>query len=120
MPAMIPKTVPMIQAANGTMKNTAPMMMNEPQRHDGFNWLNLLARLKPGATVGEANAEVQVLWAASVQAQAAQAPEKDRAGILRQRAGALAAPDGFNPIRSNLAQPLLILMGIVGLILMLA
>ena len=96
------------------------MMMTEPQRHDDFNWLNLLARLKPGATVEEANAEVQVLWAAYVQAQAARAPEKDRAGIVRQRAGALAAPDGFNPIRSNLAQPLLILMGIVGLILMLA
>jgi predicted permease len=97
------------------------MMMSDVQRRaTGFNWLNLLARLKPGATVEQANAEVQVLFDAVRQLQAAGAPEKERAGILRQRAAALSAPDGFNPIRDNIAPPLLILMGIVGLILLLA
>src|SRR5207253_8328822 len=38
----------------------------------------------------------------------------------RQRAVVLPAPDGFNPIRDTIAMPLLLLMGIVGLILLLA
>lgn len=97
------------------------MVMNDVQRQaTDFNWLNLLARLKPGATVEQANAETQALFTAFVQSQAARASEKERPAILRQRAAALSAPDGFNPIRDNIGQPLLILMGIVGLILMLA
>ena len=97
------------------------MMMSDVQRQaTDFNWLNLLARLKPGATVEQANAEVEVLYSSFVQSQAARASEKERAGILRQRAVAVSAPDGFNPIRDSMAQPLLILMGIVGLILLLA
>jgi predicted permease len=97
------------------------MMMPDSRRlGTGWNWLNVLARLKPGATVEQANAEAQVLWSSFLQSEAARAPEKERAAILRQRAGAFSAPDGFNPVRDNIAQPLLLLMGIVGLILMLA
>src|SRR5947208_14244789 len=97
------------------------MMMSDVQRSAmDFNSLNLLARLKPGATVKQANAEVQVLFGAFVQSQAARAAEKERSNILQHGAVALSAPDGFNPIRDTIAQPLLILMGIVGLILMLA
>jgi predicted permease len=82
--------------------------------------LNLLARLKPGATVEQANAEVQVLYAAFLQIEAARASDKERPQILRQRAAAFASPDGFNPIRYDIERPLLVLMGIVGLILLLA
>jgi hypothetical protein len=96
------------------------MMMSDMQRSTGFNWLNVLARLKSGATVEQANAETQVLFGAFLQSEAARAPEKERDSILRQRAAAFSAPDGFNPIRDNIARPLLILMGIVGLILLLA
>jgi predicted permease len=97
------------------------VMMSDVQRlSTDYNWLNVLARLKPGATVEQANAEVPVLYGAFLQSQAARAAEKERATILRQRAAALSAPDGFNPIRDNIAQPLLLLMGMVGLILMLA
>ncbi len=96
-------------------------MMDDSQRQAvDSNWLNLLARLKPGATVEQANAEVQVLWAAFLESQAARAPAKERAGILAQRAAALPAQDGFNPIRENIAQPLLIVTGIAALILILA
>ena len=97
------------------------MMLNDDQRREVTNnWLNVLARLKPGATVEQANAEVQVLWSAFLQSQAARAPEKERADILQQRAAAFSAPDGFNPLRYDNAHSLLILMGIVGLVLMLA
>jgi predicted permease len=96
-------------------------MMSETQRREVTNnWLNLLGRLKPGATVEQANAEVQVLWSAFLQSQAAGAPEKSRSDILRARAGALPAADGFNPLRYDYARSLLILMGIVSLVLMLA
>ncbi len=103
---------------------TLPLLMkvaSGPQyRSTDFNWLNMLARLKPGATVEQANAEVQVLFQSFVQSQSWRAPEKERADILRQRAVALPAPDGFNPFRDNVGRPLLVLMGIVALILMLA
>ena len=103
---------------------TLPLLMkvaSGPQyRSTDFNWLNMLARLKPGATVEQANAEVQVLFESFVRSQSSQAPDKERANILRQRALAIPAPDGFNPFRDSVGRPLLILMGIVALILMLA
>ena len=96
-------------------------MINEAQRTSAdYNWLNLLARLNPGATVTQADAETRVAFASFVQAQAQRAPDTERERIRRQRAGALPAPDGINRLRYHIAQPLLILMGIVGLILTLA
>ena len=57
-----------------------------------FNALMMMGRPKPGATVAEANAEVQTPCAASVQAQASDAAEKTRPDILRQRAAVVSAP----------------------------
>lgn len=62
---------------------------------------------------------MQVLWKSFLESQAARAREKDRDGILRQRAAAFASPDGINPFRYDYERSLLILMGIVGLVLML-
>lgn len=97
-----------------------PMTSDVQRTEITNNWLSVLGRLKPGATVEQADAEVQVLWRSFLQSQVAQAREKDRAAILRQRAGAFPASDGINPFRSAYAQSLHILMGIVGLVLMLA
>ena len=97
------------------------MLLNESQRREPTNnWLNALGRLKPGVTAEQADAEVQVVWNAFLRSLASRAPEKEREGILRQRAGALPAPDGVNPFRHQYAQALTILMGIVALVLMLA
>jgi predicted permease len=97
-----------------------PMMRGPQQRSPGFNWLALLGRLKPGVTLDQANAEIDVIDRAYVEMQAAAAPEKERAAMRRGTAAAEFAPDGFNTIRDTIARPLLILMGIVGLILVLA
>ena len=97
-----------------------PMMSDVQRTEITNNWLSLLCRLRPGATVEQADAEVQVLWSSFLQSQVAQAREKDRAGILRQRAAAVPSPDGINPFRHDYAQSLVVLMGIVGLVLMLA
>lgn len=118
-------TPPSFQSARaGHMPDIAlplvPMMSEEVRTEITNNWLSVLGRLKPDATVEQANAEVQVLWSSFLQSQVAQAREKDRAGILRQRAAAFSSSDGFNPFRYDYAKSLLILMGIVGLVLMLA
>ena len=97
-----------------------PMMSEANRIEITNNWLTVLGRLKPGATVEQADAEVQRLYSAAVQSQAANAREKDRDSILRQRAAAFASPDGINPFRYDYEQSLLILMGIVGLVLLLA
>jgi predicted permease len=97
-------------------------MMSDGQRTEaGFNSLTFLARLRPGATVEHALAEAERLYRSVREAQAAESSSRgERAAMLRQRIVAFHAPDGFNPIRDNIRQPLLILMGTVGLILLLA
>jgi putative ABC transport system permease protein len=96
-------------------------LVSEKTRRDPTTyWLSLIARLKPGATVDQANAEVQVLWRAFLQSVAAAAPEKERAEILSARAGVLPAADGVNSLRYDHGRSLLILMGIVTLVLLLA
>jgi predicted permease len=97
------------------------MMMSEEQRGEATsNTLAVMGRLKPGVTVAEANAEFQVLWQSSLKAQAAQASGKDRVGILDQRAAILPASDGFNALRYNFSEPLMVLMAIVAMVLLLA
>jgi predicted permease len=118
-------TPPSFQSARaGHMPDIAlplvPMMSEELRTEITNNWLSVLGRLKPGATVEQANAEVQVLWSSFLESQVAQAREKDRAGILQQRATAFLSSDGINPFRYDYANSLLILMGIVGLVLVLA
>jgi len=98
-----------------------PMMSDLQRTEAGFNFLTLLARLKPGATVEQALAEANVLYRPILDAQMAEATSHaERAGLQQQRLIALHAPDGFNPIRDTIREPLVILMGIVALILLLA
>ena len=98
------------------------MMLSDLERtQPGFNSLTLLARLNPAATVEQARAEAEVLYRPIAQAQADEAPGgAERVAMLRQQVVAFHAPDGFNPVRDDIKEPLLILMGAVGLILMLA
>ncbi len=96
-------------------------MLTASQRTEKTNnMLTMLARLRPGIPVQQADAEVRVLWTGIVQGIAAESPAKDRPAILRQRAAAVAAPGGFNPLMYSYGRALLLLMGIVGLVLLLA
>jgi predicted permease len=96
------------------------MLSDELRQSFDYNNYSVVARLAPAATVAQADAEVQPLYAAFVQMQAADDREKARAAILDQRAAALAAPDGFNTVRYEYRRSLFILMGSVGLVLLLA
>ena len=96
-------------------------MLPESQRREaGNNMLSMMARLAPGVTVAQADAELQVLWRNFKQRMAAEAMEKERPGILARRAAVLSAATGVNPLRSDYSQALLVLMGMVGLVLLLA
>ena len=97
-----------------------PMMSDGQRTEITNNWSErprqVEARRNPGAGRGRSRRSLRSF----LQAQAAQAGEKDRAAILRQHAAVLPAPDGINFFRYDYAQSLLILMGIVALVLMLA
>ena len=97
------------------------MMLSENQRREhGTNMLSMMARLAPGVTVAQANAELQVLWRNLSQRWAAEEPVKDRPKIVARKAAVLSAATGFNPLRNSYSQALLVLMGMVALVLLLA
>jgi predicted permease len=96
------------------------MLSEEQRRSPTTNSLNTLARLMPGATVAQANAEAEGAYTAFLQPLLAQIPEERRAQILETRAGVVPSSDGINQLRYDMAPPLVILMATVGLILLLA
>jgi predicted permease len=98
----------------------ATMMTGEQRTNIGNYWLAVLGRLKPDSSIWHATAEVTALFNALLQSNASSAPAAQRADIRRWRVGAVAARGGFNGVRDTIGQPLLLVMGIVGLILALA
>jgi len=97
------------------------MTLSETRRRSAaLNWLSMMGRLRAGVTVQQANAELQVLWQGFVQRQAAEAPEKSRPDVLRQRAAVLHGATGFTDLFDDYSDALLVLMGIVALVLLLA
>jgi predicted permease len=102
---------------------TLPLLMmlsDNQRREDSLNMLSMLARLKPGVMLQQADAELQVLWQSFLQRRVAAVQEKDRPGFLRQRAGVFSAATGFNSLRNDYSVALLVLMCIVALVLLLA
>jgi len=87
------------------------MMLTGEQRSEAtLNMLTLIARLKPGATVAQANAEVQSPLERLLEGQASQSSEKERPGLMRQRAAVIPART-FQPAQYSYSQPLFVLMG---------
>jgi predicted permease len=110
---------PEITVALAMMKEVRGDSNEDWRRQAGMNQFDLLARLKPGATVEQTNAEVQALFGNWLQMRAAGASGKERASILRERAMARPAPDGVNPLRFEYSKPLWLLMGMGALALLL-
>jgi predicted permease len=109
----------------------APMMM-KPQITPDWNdldnrrsaWLNIIARLKPGVTAAQAEAGINPLWYSiradelkEIKDASASFHEKflDKSHLLL-----LDASKGFSPLREFMRTPLLILMGMVGLVALMA
>ena len=87
-------------------------------------WLTVVARLKPGETTAAAEAGINPLWS-SLRAQ--EFPLfKSTSANFRQKffdqahLSVLDASKGFSPLRDQIGQPLLIVMGMVGLVVLMA
>jgi predicted permease len=103
------------------------LMMSDRQRHGPtYNFLQLLARLAPGATVAQVDAEARALWPGFIVRAAESSPVHARQRFLEgsevreRRVAAWPAPDGINNFRDQLSQPLVLLMGFAAGLLVLA
>jgi predicted permease len=91
------------------------------RQRDGFNFLSVMARLRPGMTPDHAAAEIRTIFASRLQAQASGTNNPNEQRRIRgQGVGLESARSGFNGLRARFSEPLLILMVIVGLVLLLA
>ena len=85
-------------------------------------WVFITGRLKEGVTVAQARAQLQSLWPAVLHAAAStETPGLRRQSFLSMGLDVASAATGVNAaLRSRFTRPLYVLMGIVGLILVLA
>lgn len=109
----------------------APMMMKGevmPGENDLENrrsrWLNIIGRLKPGLSATQAEAGIDPLWFAirSDELRLMENPsERFREGFLnKSHLFVLDGAKGMSPLRADIRTPLLIVMGMVGLLALMA
>jgi len=109
----------------------APMMM-KPEITPGWNdldnhrsrWLNMFARLSPRLDRAQAEAGVNIQWHALRAEELKQIQNRSASFVQRFVADShlslLNGALGFSPLRENIRTPLLIVMGMVGLVLLIA
>src|SRR5579863_947014 len=109
----------------------APMMM-KPQVTPGWNdldnrrsrWLNIIARLKPGFSLDRAQAGINPLWhslrAEELKSIPGMSEEFRQHFVDKSSLSLLDAAKGFSPLRDDIRVPLLIIMGMVGLVALMA
>ncbi len=90
-----------------------------------YRWLSIFARLKPGVSVRQAEAGMQVLYRAASEEDITQMKhhhfdQRDRERYLSQKLELLPAAQGINPLRDDWETPLVALMAMVGLVLLIA
>lgn len=84
-------------------------------------WLSILARRRPGVTLEQARAALDVVYEGVRKDVAAGTDSAEfRRSVLESRLRVAPASGGVSRVRDNLAAPLMILMGIVGLVLLVA
>jgi putative ABC transport system permease protein len=109
----------------------APMMM-KPEITPGWNdldnrrsrWLNIFARLKSAESRAQAEAGINLLWHALraeelKEIKSPSATFQDRF-VNQSHLTLLDGAQGFSPLRENIRMPLLIVMGMVGLVMLMA
>ena len=87
-------------------------------------WLNIIARLKPGVTVEQAEAGMNPLWKAirAMELQSINSKSQRFREQFVQKSSLLLVDSsrGFSPLRETMRVPLLILLGMVGLLVLMA
>jgi predicted permease len=109
-----------------------PLMMKAqmtPNWDDVLNrrsrWVNVFGRLKPGVTLAQAKAALQPFFHGILQQEVLEAAFSNTAAytrgeFLKGQVDLLPAAQGRSPIRQQLSQPLWLLLGIVGGVLLIA
>jgi predicted permease len=85
------------------------------------SWLLLIGRLKPGITAAQAQANLNVVFQQAQKGDyGASLSSDDRNALLRRHIELAAGGSGASELREDYRIPLLLLMGIVGLVLLIA
>jgi predicted permease len=85
-----------------------------------FMSLQIMARLRDGVTLEQAQTSVNLALQQLLQSEAAQLAVNERPGYLNQRIALVSGGRGASILRARYGDPLLILMGLVGLVLLIA
>ena len=87
-------------------------------------WLNIIARLKPGMTLQQAEAGINPLWKSLRAVELESIPSRSQRFreqfVQKSYVTLLDGSKGFSPLRQVMRTPLLILMGMVGLLTLMA
>ena len=106
-----------------TMKAQMTPSWDDLENHRS-RWLNIVARLKPGVTLQQAEAGINPLWKSLRAAELASIPTASQRFrerfVEKSYVTLLDASKGFSPLRQIMRTPLLILMGMVGLLTLMA
>ena len=85
------------------------------------SWLSLIGRLKPGMTVAQAKAEMNVVLQQALQGPYGASLNSDDLKSLRdKKLDVVPGGSGISELRGDYGTPLLLMMGIVGLVLLIA
>ncbi len=85
------------------------------------SWLHCVARLKPGVTVDQARANINLVLRQSLTgAVGAKLGKDDLENLKKAKIEVSAGGGGFSQLRGDFQQPLFLLMGIVGMVLVIA
>jgi predicted permease len=83
-------------------------------------WLQVIGRLKPGVSLAQAKANIEVEFHQMMEAQTAGMSAQKKQQFLNQHLAVTPGSHGASTLRGDFGKPLLILMAIVGLILLIA
>jgi predicted permease len=84
-------------------------------------WLQVIGRLKPGVSLAQAKASIELTFQQYLQSQLGMGVgENDRKGFLNQHIALVDGSHGASTLSAAYGKPLEILMGVVGLVLLIA
>lgn len=83
-------------------------------------WLQAMGRLKPGVSLAQAKASIEVEFHQMVEAQTDGMSAQEKRQFLNQHLAVTPGSHGASTLRGNFAKPLQILMVVVGLVLLIA
>jgi predicted permease len=87
----------------------------------GSSWVHCIGRLRTGVTVGQAQADINVLLQQLIAGPlGSRFTKEDRETASKAKIQVVAGGSGFSDLRGDMRQPLFLLMAIVGFVLMIA